>query len=114
MQAISQKVGDSVELFIPNEKNINNAFEGSDMDGGAAGRCTEKLVRDEVLYKKPLGSGMFQYSALINVGDMAAIEKFKEEVKKKTTTSLINEGQLSEAVSLGGALKLRYEICVLF
>lgn len=110
LQAISQKVGDSVELFIPNEKNINNAFEGSDMDGGAAGRCTEKLVRDEVLYKKPLGSGMFQYSALINVGDMAAIEKFKEEVKKKTTTSLINEGQLSEAVSLGGALKLRYEM----
>ena len=52
LQAISQKVGDSVELFIPNEKNINNAFEGSDMDGGAAGRCTEKLVRDEVLYKK--------------------------------------------------------------
>lgn len=110
LQAISQKVGDSVELFIPNEKNINNAFEGSDMDGGAAGRCTEKLVRDEVLYKKPLGGGMFQYSALINVGDMAAIDKFKEEVKRKTTSALINEGQLSEAVSLGGALKLRYEM----
>lgn len=110
LQAISQKVGDSVELFIPNEKNINNAFEGSDMDGGAAGRCTEKLVRDEVLYKKPLGGGMFQYSALINVGDMAAIDKFKEEVKRKTTSAIINEGQLSEAVSLGGALKLRYEM----
>lgn len=110
LQAISQKVGDSVELFIPNEKNINNAFEGSDMDGGAAGRCTEKLVRDEVLYKKPLGGGKFQYSALVNVGDMAAIDKFKEEVKRKTTSSLINEGQLPEAVSLGGALKLRYEM----
>ena len=107
LQAISQKVGDSVELFIPNEKNINNAFEGSDMDNGAAGRCTEKLVRDEVLYKKSLGGGQTQYSALVNAGDMAAIDKFKEEVKKKSTSALINEGQVSEAVTLGGALKLR-------
>lgn len=110
LQAISQKVGDSVELFIPNEKNINNAFEGSDMDSGAAGRCAEKLVRDEILYKKPLGGGKTQYSALVNAGDMAAIEKFKEEVKKKTTSTLVNEGQVSEAVTLGGALKLRYEM----
>lgn len=110
LQAISQKVGDSVELFIPNEKNVNNAFEGSDIDGGAAGRCAEKLVRDEVLYKKPLGGGRFQYSALVNVGDMAAVDKFKEEVKKKSTAALIEEGQLYEAVSLGGALKLRYEM----
>ncbi len=46
LQAISQHAGDAVELFIPNEKNINNAFEGSDLDGGAASRCAEKLVRD--------------------------------------------------------------------
>ena len=110
LQAISQKVGDSVELFIPNEKNVDNAFEGSDLDGGAASRCAEKLVRDEILYKKPLGGGKFQYSALVNVGDMAAVDKFKDEVKKKSTTALIEEGELSEAVSLGGALKLRYEI----
>lgn len=110
LQAISQKVGDSVELFIPNEKNINNAFEGSDMDSGAAGRCAEKLVRDEVLYKKPLGGGKTQYSALINAGDMAAVDKFKEEVKRKSTSTLVNEGQVSEAVTLGGALKLRYEM----
>lgn len=110
LQAISQKVGDSVDLFIPNEKNVNNAFEGSDLDYGAAGRCAEKLVRDEVLYKKPLGGGKFQYSALINIGDVAAIDKFKEEVKKKSTASLIDEGQLNEAVSLRGSLKLRYKM----
>lgn len=110
LQAISQKVGDSVELFIPNEKNLNNAFEGSDIDNGAAYQLAEKLVRDEVLYKKPLGGGKMQYSALVNAGDMAAIEKFKDEVKKKTTSTLINEGQLSETITLGGALKLRYEM----
>lgn len=109
LQAISQKVGDSVELFIPNEKNINNAFEGSDIDTGAAGRCAEKLVRDEVLYKKPLGGGKTQYSALVNGGDMAAVDKFKEEVKKKPTSALIDEGRLYEAVQLNGALNLRYK-----
>lgn len=31
LQAISQKVGGSVEFFVPNDKNINNAFEGTDM-----------------------------------------------------------------------------------
>ena len=110
LQAISQKVGDSVELFVPNEKNINNAFEGSDLDNLAASRIAEKLVRDEVLYKKPLGGGLTQFSALINAGDMAAVEKFKEEVKKKSTSNLIQEGMLSEAITLNGALNLRYEV----
>ncbi len=110
LQAISQKVGDSVELFIPNEKNINYAFEGSDIDGGAAGRCAEKLVRDEILYKKPLGGKQFQYSALVNAGDMVAIEKFKENIKEKSTTALIKDGNVPEAIALNGALKLRYEM----
>lgn len=108
LQSISQKVGDSVELFIPNERNINNAFEGSDLDTGRAARCADKLVRDEVLYKKPLSATTFQYSALVNAGDMAAVEKFKEEVKRKTTSALVAEGELTDGISLTGALKLRY------
>lgn len=110
LQAISQRVGNSVELFIPDERNINNAFEGSDLDIGAAGRIAEKLCRDEVLYRKPLGGNKYQFSALINAGDMSAIEKLKEEIRKKTATALINEGSISEAINLGGALKLRYVI----
>lgn len=113
LQAISQKVGGDVELFIPNEKNINNVFEGSDLDIGAPSRIAEKLVRDKILYKKPLGGGKFQFSALINVGDSAAIEKFKVEIEKRNTSSLIQMGELSSAISLSGALKLRYEVrCV--
>lgn len=108
LQAISQRVGDTVELFIPDERNLNNAFEGSDLDIGAAGRIAEKLCRDEILYHKPLGANKYQYSALINAGDMSAIEKLKEEICKKTTSALIAEGNISEAISLNGALKLRY------
>ena len=110
LQAISQRVGDTVELFIPNEKNINNAFEGSDIHTGAAGRIAEKLCRDEILYHKPLSGNQYQFSALTNAGDIAAIEKLKDENRKKTTSVLISEGNISESITLGGALKLRYVI----
>jgi hypothetical protein len=110
LQAVSQKVGDSVELFIPNEKNINNAFEGSDIENGAASRCADKLVRDEIIYKKPIGNGKTEYSALINAGDVGATVKLKNEIKSRPTSNLIDEGGLSNTVSFNGALKLRYEI----
>lgn len=113
LQAISQHAGDSVELFIPNEKNIDNTFEGSDMDGGAASRCAEKLVRDKVLFKKQLGGGKFQYNAYINEVSGAELDKVKAEIDKKTTTSLITEQLvdktvITDAVTFGGALKLRF------
>lgn len=115
LQAISQHAGDAVAIFIPNEKNIELAFEGSDLDGGAAVRCTEKLVRDKVLFKKQLGNGNFQYNAYINEVSGAELEKFKEEIDRKATSSLISESladrtTVSDAVSLSGAMKLRYEL----
>lgn len=109
LQAISQKVGDSVELFIPNDKNVNNAYDGSDLENGAAEHIAEKLVRDEILFKKPMGQGKFEYSAMINAGDSAAIGKYKEELSKQTTTmSLVNTGEVLDLFALPGALKLRY------
>lgn len=114
LQAISQRAGDSVELFIPNEKNIDSAFEGTDLDGGAS-RIAERLVRDKVLFHKQLGGGKFQYAAYVNEVSEAELEKYKEDIDKKTTTSLITEQlvdktNVTEAVTLGGALKLRYEL----
>lgn len=115
LQAISQYAGDSAELYIPNEKNIDHAFEGSDLDSGAAGRLAEKLVRDKVLFKRQLGNGKFQYNAYVNEVSGAELDKYKAEIDRKTTSALISE-QLSDkttvtdAVTLGGALKLRYEL----
>ena len=54
MQAMSLEVDDSVDLFIPNEKNLNNAFEGSDLESGEASKCAE-LVRDGILYRSHKG-----------------------------------------------------------
>lgn len=117
LQAISQHAGENVELFIPDEKNISNAFEGSDLEYDAA-RCAEKLVRDNVLFKKQLGGGKFQYNAYINQVSSAELERFKVEIDKKTTSSLISEQlvdktTVADAINLSGALKLRYELhCV--
>lgn len=114
LQAISQNAGDTVELFIPNEKNINNAFEGSDLDGGAASRCADRLVRDKVLFSKSLGGGKSQYCAYNNEGELDT-KPYEDQIDKKSTTALITEEladrtRIVDALALSGALKLRYEM----
>lgn len=113
LQAISQYAGDSVELFIPNEKNLDNAFEGTDMDGSAS-RCAEQLVRDKVLFSKSLGGGKFQYAAYNNEGEID-VKPFEDQIDGKSTSAFINEElvdrtRIVDAITLGGALKLRYEL----
>lgn len=113
LQAISQYAGDSVDLFIPNEKNINNAFEGTDMDGSAS-RCADQLVRDKVLFSKSLGGGKFQYAAYNNEGEID-VKPFEDQIDKKSTSAFITEElvdhtRIVDAIMLGGALKLRYEL----
>lgn len=113
LQSISQYAGDSVELFIPNEKNINNAFEGTDMDGSAS-RCADQLVRDKVLFSKSLGGGKFQYAAYNNEGDID-LSPFENQIDKKSTSAIILEEladktRIVDTITLGGALKLRYEL----
>lgn len=113
MQSISQRMGDSVDIFIPNDANINYAYEGTELEGGMAGNLANKLCKDEILYKKPMGAGKFQYSAMINIGDSASIEKLKEEIKnQKKTRDFINEGEMSDILNLNGALSLRYAVDV--
>lgn len=109
LQAISQKTGDSVELFIPNEHNLNNAFEGSDLENDEASRIANRLIPD-VLFKKPLPGGKTQYSALINSANAAELEKEKEKQRQKTTSQLLQETDIASAFALSGALRLRYEL----
>lgn len=107
LQAISQRAGDSVELFIPNERNLNNAFEGSDLENDEPVRIADSMIPD-ILYKKPMPGGRTLYSALINSGNVVEIDKQKEEQKKKSTSTLLQEADMQSAISLTGALRLRY------
>lgn len=111
LQAISQRVGDSVELFIPNDKNVDYAYDGTSLENGAAAHIANKLVSDEILYKKPMGQGKFQYSAMVSASDTNAIEKLKQELyANKKTQDLLNEAGFINILGLSGALALRYEI----
>lgn len=107
-QAISFEVRDSVDLFLANEKNLNSAFEGSDLEGKAS-HIAEKLVRDKILYKKIVGKNDV-YSVLIGEMSEDQIEKHKKKYLTKTTSSLITDGALGEAIELPAALKLRYKL----
>lgn len=107
-QAISFEVRDSVDLFLANEKNLNSAFEGSDLEGKAS-HIAEKLVRDKILYKKIVGKNDV-YSVLIGEMSEDQIEKHKKKYQTKTTSSLITDGALDEAIELPAALKLRYKL----
>lgn len=108
-QAISFEVRNEVELFLANEKNLNNAFEGTDLDTGEASRIAEKLVKDQVLFRKPVGKG-FVYAVLIGEMDSDQIAKYKKQYETKTTSTLVQEGDLYEAIELIASLKLRYKL----
>jgi hypothetical protein len=81
MQAISQKVGSSVDLFVPNVENIDHAFEGSDLDQGLAGRLATEMDREKILYQQPIGGGKYQFAARMSVTDDSEIEKLKDQIQ---------------------------------
>lgn len=111
MQAISQKLGDSVELFLTTNQNINYAFEGSDLEDYRAVNLAKKLVRDGVLYSKPMGGGKIQYAAAAVLGDQAQIDNIKKRIVGETKTAfLVSGGDLVSAFSLSPALRFRYDI----
>ena len=109
LQAISINTGNTVPLFIPNERNINNAFEGSDLDNGEASRIAQSMVPD-ILFKKDLAGGEWQYSALINVGNIALIDEEKEKIKKWNTANFITNAKMSENIRFNGFLDARYNV----
>ena len=107
-QAISMEVGDSVELFHANEKNLNNAFEGSDLENGEAVRCANKLERDNIIYKKKMKDDQWVYAILTGEMDSNKIDEHKKQFEQKNTSSLILEGNLADCIQLPPSLQLRY------
>ena len=100
LQAISMRVSD-VELLKPNESNVDLAFSGTDWSKGKGRSIAEKLVRDGLLFKKPVGGGKTEYTVANSTGDAATINKKKEEVRKETRTQ-----DLIVSAGLMGAIQL--------
>ena len=107
-QAISMRVGD-VELLKPNERNVDLAFDGTGWGKGKGRAIAEKLVRDGLLFKKPVGGGKTEYTVANSTGDAATIRKKKEEVLKDTRTQdLLIQAELMSAVSLPAPIAGRF------
>lgn len=111
MQAISQKLRDSVDLFLTTDQNINYAFEGTELEQNRAINIVKKLVRDGILYEKPMGGGKTQYAAAAVSGDQAQIDNIKKRIINETkTVLLVVVGDLGAALSLTPPLRFRYDI----
>ena len=96
LQAISQRTGNTVDLFIPDERNLDNAFDGTDLENDEANKIARSLCRNEVIFKRPLPGGKEQYSAMINATNTDELKNKIEEQRKKDTTRLIDEARISE------------------
>lgn len=108
LQALSMRVSD-VELLKPNESNVDLAFSGTDWTKGKGRSIAEKLVRDGLLFKKPVGGGKTEYTVANSTGDTATINKKKEEVRKETKTQdLIINANLMSAVNLPARINGRF------
>lgn len=102
LQAISQRVDNAVELFIPNARNLSLAYEGTSLDAGQAKGIADKLVSDHILFEKAVRSGQTSYTALMNSGDQREIAKYVAEEKNRPTYELVDYGGVGEAVALSG------------
>lgn len=108
LEAISLRVGD-VELLRPNEQNIDLAFNGTDWAKGKARSIAAGLCQQGLLFEKPVGNGLKEYTVANNGGDRAKIEKLKTEIKNSTKTQdLIISADLMSAVQLPISIRQRF------
>lgn len=107
-QALALETGDQVDLLLPTEKNLNYSFEGSDIEH--ASHIADKLVRENVLFKRKITPNLEVYSVLTGSMDSDEIDKHKKRFEVTSTASLITEGRLDEAITIPYCLRLRYKI----
>jgi hypothetical protein len=109
MQAVSTHLNDAIPLFIANEQNLYLCFEGTDYEHQAAA-IAEKLVREEVLYKKPLGGNKFCYATTVMAGDAAELDKKKKDIIEKLRTQDLCIEDMTRVFNLTAPLKMRYDL----
>ncbi|MGN9130390.1 hypothetical protein ACTNBX_12030 [Lachnospiraceae bacterium HCP1S3_C11] len=110
LQAISQRIS-GVELLRPNDMNVDLAFSGTDWSKGKGKSIAEKLCRDGLIFKKPVGGGKMEYTVANSTGDAATIEKKKQEIIAETKTqNLIINADLLTAIQLPASIKGRFEM----
>ena len=75
-----------------------------------ANTIAEKLVREEVLYKKTLGNNKFCYATMVMAGDAAELDKKKKEKIEKLRTLDLCIDEMTRVFNLTAPLKMRYDL----
>lgn len=112
MQAISKKLNNGVEILRPNERNLNLAFEGTDLENNRACNIARNVLVNQlgILYMNPTKQGE-EFAAVALAGDGVEIDSIKKRrLKEIRTARLVDEGQLMQIFSLGPALRARYDL----
>ena len=108
LEAISLRVG-NVELLRPNEQNIDLAFVGTDWSKGKARNIAAGLCQQGLLFEKPVGNGLKEYTVANRDGDIGKINKLKVDIRNSTKTQdLIVSADLMSAVQLPIAIRPRF------
>ena len=110
LQAISERMTGNRDIFLPNNKNLSLAFEGTDLEFTAS-KIAAKLLNDHVVTRTPLTGDVFSYCCR-NTGPSVDIGPFLNQAKAKTTKdmSFMVGSNLRNTIELVGALKLRYSL----
>ena len=98
LQAISQRAGDSVELFVPTRKCKSCVLEGSDLGNHASHIADEIVALKNILYKDNLWRQESIFCAYQHCGHRE-IERLKEIQRQKTTERLLQEGEMNSIFS---------------
>ena len=110
LQAVSERMSGDRDIFLPNNKNLSLAFEGTDLEYTAS-KIAGKLLSDHVVSRTPLTGDVFSYCCK-NTGPIIDITPYIPVAKAKTTRdmSMMTGSNLRSIVELTGALRLRYSL----
>ena len=110
LQAVSERMTGNRDIFLPNNKNLTLAFEGTDLEFSAS-KIANKLLNDHVVTRTPLTGDVFSYCCK-NTGPIVDITQFIPQAKAKSTKDMtfMTGSNLRNIFELTGALKLRYSL----
>ncbi len=110
LQAVSDRMSGNRDIFLPNDRNLTLAFEGTDLEFSAK-NIAKKLLNDHVVTRTPLTGDVFSYCCK-SMGPAVDTAPFIKDAKAKSTKdmSFMTGSDLRSTVEFTGALKLRYSL----
>ena len=110
LQAVSDRMTGNRDIFLPNDKNLTLAFEGTDLEFPAK-NIAKKLLNDHVVTRTPLTGDVFSYCCK-NIGASVDSTPYIKDAQNKSTKDLsfMTGCDLRSTIEFTGALRARYSV----